>query len=135
VGFKRERVYSLIFDDPELNGLEVRARSASIGTFRRVTSLSDSDDATMDSVLEMEQIFAKYLVSWNLEDSDDNPVPATFEGLDDQDPDLVTTIIGAWITALTQVLDASPLDGSSDSGRPFPVESIPMETLSASRAS
>jgi hypothetical protein len=135
VGFKREKIYNLIFDDPEFDGLEVKARSASIGTIRRVMALSSGAEDGQDTLLEMERVFAKYLVSWNLEDEADQPVPATFEGLDDQDTDLVMALITAWVSAVTGVDDASPLDDSSGSGKPSPEVSIPMEPLSPSLAS
>jgi hypothetical protein len=125
MGYQR-KVYRLVFDDPEMDGLEVRAKSVSLGAMRKA---ADSDDEFL-----MMELFAKALVSWNLED-DGEPVPATLEGLEDQDPEFVTAIITAWTGTISGVPDASPLGGGSDSGRRSLEASIPMETLSPSRAS
>lgn len=125
MGYQR-KIYKLVFDDPEMNGLEVRARSVSIGAMRKVQE-------TNDEFLMME-LFSKALVSWNLED-DGVPVPATLEGLQDQDADLVLAIVGAWMGTIAGVPDASPLDDASNSGKPSLEASIPMEPLSASQAS
>ena len=132
MGYQR-RVYKLVFDDPEMNGLEVTARSVSIGVMRRVMALSD-EEGTPETLFKMAEEFSKALVSWNLEE-DGVPVPATLEGLEDQDSNFLLEVIGAWTSTIARVDDASPLDSDSDSGPLSLAGSIPMETLSSSLAS
>jgi hypothetical protein len=88
---------------------------------------SDEDNALAE--------FGKRLVSWNLTDDDDQPIPATAEGLRQVDTSLVTALKTAWLQSIVGVHDADPLPRSSPSGEPSPVESIPMEALSESLAS
>jgi hypothetical protein len=122
MGFKREpRTYLLVFDDPELEGLEVRARSLSVG------ELNDDETTLLEN-------FANALVKWNLEDRDGNPLPATLETLNTYpDIDFINGLARAWIKAVAGVGDE--LGKDSDSGRPSLEGSIPMESLSPSRAS
>jgi hypothetical protein len=91
-GFKRKpKVYRLDFTDTALDGLTVRAHSAPIGLFMQLGTLADelegSDDNTdtgmtamLRTIQELVDVFAQVLVSWDLVDDDDQPVPATAEG-------------------------------------------------------
>lgn len=118
MGFKHQaKVYRLVFDDPALNGLEVKARSLSIG------ELNDDEVRVFES-------FAKALVSWNLEDEDGNPLPATLEAIESYpDAEFMTTLVSAWVNAITGV--DKDLGKDSTSGKSFPEDTIPMEPLSA----
>ena len=123
MGFRHEpKTFSLVFDDPDLEGLEVKARSLSIG------ELNDDDIQVFES-------FAKALVSWNLEDEDGNPLPPTLEIIQSY-PDLgfMSALSNAWLNAVMGV--NQELGKGSGSGEPSLVEStLPMEPLSLSRAS
>ncbi|MFC5834659.1 hypothetical protein [Nonomuraea insulae] len=133
MGYKRPaRVYKLVFnEDDDMAGLEVKARSMSTGGLLDMAPLLDlqlSASPTaeeMESIAELLERFAGVLVSWNLEDDDDEPVPATLEGLLDQDIDFVLRIILAWADAISGV--PAPLDGLSPGGEPSLVASIPMD--------
>ena len=121
MGFRHQpRTYLLTFEDPALEGLEVRARSLSIGELQ-------SDEPVVES-------FAHALVSWNLEDEDGNPLPATLETLRTY-PDIgfINGLTKAWIDAVTGVDDE--LGKDSTSGETFPEASIPMEPLSPNPSS
>jgi hypothetical protein len=145
MGYVRNRVYRLKFEDPEYEGLEVRARSAPIGRFLDLAGMADAAKASeakaLDDIGELVDGFAQSLVSWNVEDladpDDDNsertPVPATLEGLRSQDFEFVFDIVMAWIGAVADV--ATPLDRLSKGGLPSVAASIPMEPLSESQAS
>src|SRR5690349_8567016 len=98
MGFVRNQIYKLSFEDPSFDGLEVRAKSVPLGQILKLTKLAGQDlkaldrDAQFEAVDEMLRMFAKALVSWNVEEQDpDNPdgpniaVPATYEGLQTQD--------------------------------------------------
>lgn len=130
-GYRRERnLYKLVFD--QYPGLVVRTRSASAGMVFDVSRLTDLEP-TPDTVEEMFEKFAGVLVSWNLENDEGEPIPATVESLMDEDFDFVMQLIHAWIRAVTGV--SAPLEKPSTSGNPSLVESLPMDVLSGNRAS
>lgn len=145
MGYQRsKKIFKLVFEDPELDGLVVRMRSVSLGRLMKLMKvanvtpgkkMSAEDMAVVDEILQM---FAKALVGWNLEEEDEEtkevrPVPATPEGVYSQDLDFVIEIITAWVEALAGV--SAPLGKDSPSGETFPEGSLPMASLSASRAS
>lgn len=134
MGYKVHRnIYKLRFEGAEYEGLEVRAKSVALGQFmdmmkladlKSKKSLTEEDRAAIDSLFER---FAKVLVSWNLEDDDDKPVPTTKEGLYSLDFEFALLIILAWMDAVAGV--SGPLGKPSSNGSPSLEESIPMETL------
>jgi hypothetical protein len=147
MGYKREKkIYNLVFSDPEMNGLEVKTESASLGAYLKIVELamrmqsSGAEDLDLAALDELFGRFASVLVSWNLEveavvngEPVDQPVPATKDGLLDQDPDFVMAIINAWTSAVGDVGDG--LGKGSTNGAKFPEVSIPMELLSKSPGS
>jgi hypothetical protein len=110
----------------EHHGAEARVRRMSFGEWEDVVASGEAD--------EMKE-FRERLVSWNLTDEDDQPIPATPEGLRLVDTSLASALKQAWVQSITGVHAADPLPQSSPSGEPSPVESIPMEALSQSLAS
>lgn len=140
MGFKRPaKVYKLLFEDDDMAGLEVKARSMSTGDLLDMAPLLDMKMSNAPTADELEQVrdllerFAEVLISWNLEDEDDEPIPATLEGLLSQDIAFVMDIVQAWADAVSGV--PAPLDGRSPSGDPSLAASIPMDALSPSLAS
>lgn len=138
MGFEaKKKTFKLVFADPEMAGLEVRAKSPAMDVFVGLTKLADLDTGTV-SIKDMPQIeslfehFADCLISWNLEE-DGVPVPTTKEGLYSQDLDFILEIIKAWVDAVASV--PSPLGKPSGDGTQSPAVSIPMEPLSPSLAS
>lgn len=147
MGYKRKRtVYRLKFEDPELEGLEVDTTSASLEEFVAITNLSDLSvlgadvheltpetmamvSGAMERLDDLFAAFSKHLVAWNLEDDDDEPVPATYEGVKSQDAEFILELIAAWIEAVGGV--SGPKEQRSSGGSPFPEGSLPMETLSS----
>lgn len=138
MGYRRKRkVYVLKFEDPELAELEVRAEGASVEQLMDLMDLARFGAGgakfgieDMKEIKGLFDLFASKLISWNLETEDGKPVPATAQGLGDQDMDLAMDLVMAWVGAVIGVSD--PLEQSSTDGTPYPAESIPMETLSAS---
>ncbi len=134
----RGKSYRLVFEDPDLAGLEVVAKSASVGAYRRIADLATREFSNPPSKEDMAEIdhlfdeFAKVLVSWNLEDEDTDgkrtPVSATAAGMQSQDLTLIRQIIWAWMEAVAGI--AAPLDPPSGGGEPSLEESLPMEVLS-----
>lgn len=141
-GFKRKtKVYELDFSGTELDGLTVTAKSAPIGLFMQIGQLADRldgvGDADMTQILgvvnELVDTFAQVLVSWDLLDDNDQPVPASPAGLLTLEIDELMFLIGAWQTAAAAV--PAPLPTASISGSPSLAGSMPMEPLSESQAS
>jgi hypothetical protein len=136
-GYKRPpKVYKLKFaDDDEFAGLEVRAKSVPLGKFLDLTKLVELQGGNigpeeLDQIREMFSGFADALVSWNLLDEQDQPVPATLDGLMTQDFDFVLPVIIAWMEAVAGV--AAPLKTASSSGTTTLEASLPMAPLSPS---
>ncbi|MCZ4509948.1 hypothetical protein O3Q52_17435 [Streptomyces sp. ActVer] len=126
MGYRPKRkIYTLEFEDPEFNGLEVKIRGLNTGQMLDIdTARDDGDDA---AILGMLQLMADQLLEWNVEDDDGQPVPATFEGIRTQELAFNWAIIDAWQNAVAGV--SAPLDGESTDGDPLLAASIPMETL------
>jgi hypothetical protein len=137
VGYKRSKIFRLVFADEEFEGLEIRAKSVPVGEFLKITELMELDDSAdfgvedMEKITDLFQSFATALVSWNLEDDNDKPIPATLEGLHSQDLDFVLEIIKAWMSAVSSV--PKSLGKDSVSGVTFPEASLQMDPLSDAR--
>ena len=136
MGYVRERkVFRLRFDDPEMDGLVVRARTISLGQFLDVVGLREVNPQQMsrEELAKLFEAFAGALIDWNLEEPEGVPVPATLEGMHRQEPDFILTIIAAWVDALTSV--PRPLGPASSNGATSLEASIPMEERSPNRPS
>lgn len=134
MGFTRARKkYRLKFEDEELAGLEVVMGSLSIGEFTELTSsISGGATAeTADGVTGLLEKFAGSIESWNLEDEEGQPVPATFDGVKTQELGFIMLIVTAWMDAIAGV-DPTSRAYANGNGT-FPEVSLPMEPLSASR--
>jgi hypothetical protein len=145
-GHVLSRTLKLVFEDEDLAGLDVRARSLSVARMLELTRLAGEmaqldlrnlDDEQRQKLTTIFEIFAERLVSWNVMDEQPDgshvPVPATFEGLMSQDFDQIFRVIQAWQTAVAGV--AAPLARSSTVGATSAEVSLPMEILSPSQAS
>lgn len=128
-GYKRAgKTFVLKFDDEEYAGLEVEVGSASLGTMLNLQRLSEKlgeGGSNADIINEMMDVFAGRLLSWNLVDDQDQPVPTTVEGLSTQDMPFVMALIAAWTQAIAGV--SAPLAGSSPSGGTSLEASLPMD--------
>lgn len=125
MGYKPKfKVHDLAFG-PEFDGLEVSARGVSVGEFLEISA-----GVTLDRAYEL---FAENLVSWNLEDADDTPIPAVRDEVLKLDRQLIDRIVDVWIAAIQKV--PAPLEPSSPAGEPSLVAQIPMDVPSALRAS
>ena len=120
MGYKRERrVYVMDFADPEYEGLEIKVRSIPIRELTHLMTLDpESDDPKVreSSINNLMAAFAEALVSWNMTDENDNPLPTTLEYIESEDSDFVMTCIAQWMKAISRVDDASPLDSNSKPG-------------------
>lgn len=135
MGYKRtKKVYNLQFADPDMEGLEVKTHAMPVGELLGMADVLDHmEKATIEDVNQLLATFSEVLVSWNLENDDDQPIPANLDGLKGQDQEFVFSIVMSYVNAVSGV--PAPLDGPSPSGDPSLAASIPMETSSASLAS
>lgn len=147
MGYVRNNIYRLKFQDEQYEGLVIHTRSAPVKELMELAKLAEipaaelTSEAGFGAMSRLIAGFSKALVSWNLEtladladdDSERIPVPANVEGVESQDFEFILAVIVTWIEAIAGV--AAPLANGSNSGGTVPVGSIPMETLSASQAS
>lgn len=141
MGFVRSSLL-LKFDDPELDGLEVRSQRLSFdGLFviadLRATDWSDTK-AAKQAAADLAKELGEVLTSWNLEaeekDKDGKPtgnlvpVPLNVASIAKLDYVLMNRIAGAVADASAGV--SPPLPPPSSDSDTSVEESIPMETLS-----
>ena len=135
-GYRPEpKLVRVVYDDHP--GLVVRARTVPADVFMTISGYTDKT-TDKDDIAYLFSEFAKVLISWNLEYSDDEEmagelVPTTVDGLMSRDFDLVLSIVLGWMEAVGGV--SVPLDQRSIGGSPSLVESLPMEPLSVSQVS
>lgn len=135
-GYKRSRTVKLVWaDDHELAGLEVRARRVSIEALLELSPVLEMDlgGLSAEDLRQMRDMFCEFgrlLVSWNLVDEYDVPVPCTPEEFVAQDLAFINEIITAWAEHIAGV--AAPLGKRSSSGDPSLEASLPMDVSSGS---
>jgi hypothetical protein len=135
MGYKHQipRINVAFEEGHEYHGLKVVLRKLKLGEWLEITGMGDNEEPTVRHVGDQLRRMADKLVSWNLEDEGGRPVPTTLEAVMDQDRELMIAVLNAWLDGLTAV--SAPLEASSTGGEPSLVESIPMDTLSASLVS
>lgn len=78
-GYKRDKpVYQLRFADEQFDGLEVVAKSLPLGEFFALQRLQADAANDADAAEQVVRKLSDVLVSWNLLDDDDEPVPCEF---------------------------------------------------------
>jgi len=143
MGYVRQsKILKLKFADPEMEGLEVRARTLPLGQFMELMKLAAFGEGkfTQQDAEHIDSIFRGFssaLVSWNLESPDPRgdeypplPVSTDMDGLYSQDFDFIMDIIKAWMNAIAAITD--DLGKGSNSGGQSLAASLPMEPLSPS---
>lgn len=138
MGFKPTRThYKLVFEDPDMSGLEVVATAMNMKMFIDAAAMTTKTAAELatdvDGIDRLFSAFAECLVSWNLEDDNDNPVPPTKDGLYSQNFEFIMEVITAWGKAVASV--SAPLPNASSSGSQSLEESLTMEPLSPNQPS
>ena len=133
--FKREKkLYHLNFENiPELRGFECICTGTTLQRFVEFAALSEQT-RNEENVKRQFELFAECLVSWNLDDENDEAVPCTYEGLASQELDFIQAIMGAWMREIASV--NAPLAEGSSSGEISQEElSLELAKLSESHAS
>jgi hypothetical protein len=127
----KRRIYDLQFEDPEMEGLEVKVRHVDTGQSLTLdAAINEGGEQGIRTCLDL---LAENLISWNVEDDNQQPVPTTIEGVLAQELDFNLAIVYAWRDAIIGV--PAPLDSASPDGVPSLEASIPMDVPSESLAS
>lgn len=126
----KKKTYRLQFEGDEYDGLEVRMHGLSTGQYMDLFQLKEDAEEDGESRHQLFELMADRLVSWNVEHEDGSPVPATLDGVREQDLPFTMAIIDAWQQAIAGA--PAPLPQGSPAGEPSLVASIPTETLSGS---
>lgn len=111
MGYKRQRkTLNLRFEDePEL---EILARSCTVRKFLWVLRTADkmkAGDLPQEDLDEFLGWFAGRIVSWNLVDDDDKPVPVSADYLLDEDIDWTAKVAMGWVSGVLKTFSI-PLD-------------------------
>jgi hypothetical protein len=127
----KKKIYDLKFEDPDMDGLEVKLRGLNTGQVLQADEArTEGGDDRIHGLLRM---YADQLVAWNIEDEDGKPLPMTIDAVLGLDLDFNMKIIDTWRMAIAGV--PAPLDSDSLSGEPSLEASIPMDVPSESLAS
>ncbi|HEY6432135.1 MAG TPA: hypothetical protein VIZ17_09130, partial [Acetobacteraceae bacterium] len=133
-GFRpKKKIYKLVFESADMEGLEVAMRSVSIGSMLKMAAVADAAKREEVDAAGLEDMFARFaraLEHWNVEDDAGEAVPADLNGVRSQDADFVMAIFEAWFEAVMNVGD--DLGKDSSSGGTSPEASLPMAPLSPS---
>lgn len=125
----RRKVFTLRFDGHEdLDGATVRVRSVSLGRLMAVAGQAEAarGGVKLAEVMDLLELFAERLESWDLEEEDGTPIPTTLDGLLSLEPDTALDIVLSWADVLVSARGDGDLGKDSTSGEPFPEASIPM---------
>lgn len=136
MGFKLVRKgYALKFaDGSPLDGATVVMSGLSVGQVvkareqMRAAQGDQGPEAKADGILQTLATLAENLVSWDLEEEDETPIPANEDGVMSLELPVAFSIFHAWMGAVSTV--DTPLPNASSDGETHPLEaSIPMEAL------
>lgn len=108
MGYRRKAETLRLTFDGQLEGLEATVRLGSPATMRHVVASaraaeqasSPADQA--DTILDLCNAFGQLLQSWNYEDEDGTPVPASAEALAAEDLPFVLAVVYGWMDAMAQ---------------------------------
>lgn len=147
MGFKvKKKIFNVAWGEPHpLAGLFMRTQAASVKEFAsfarglmEVGAQYKANQDTEDQQLQVKIIeetaaaletvkiqFAEKLISWNLEDDEDKPIPATVDGVLSLEDEFCMNLISAWLDAIGGV--SEDLGKDLTSGGTFQDLSLPME--------
>jgi hypothetical protein len=131
MGFARKQLLLVWPEDHELHGLEIRMKRLSVGDMYYVAELAELGDQISQQMEQLDDLITvvfESIVSWNMNDPDDESVimpiekgeprkkdkPAT--GLYRLDIDLLMGIVDTWLDVAAKVPD--PLPKKSNSSKP-----------------
>lgn len=117
------RVFRLVFTEPDMSGLYMRVRSASLG---QVFAWGFGAQVDNRDPVEIFRQFAARIVEWNVTTPEGADVPPTYDGLMSLDEPFVLRLIRAWRATITEA--PAPLGQASSESPPAPPMPLPMET-------
>jgi hypothetical protein len=151
MGFERNKVYTLVFEGEDYEGLEVRARGLSMASVLRavdIASFMSSGNLGLKDVGRIDELFRllagcpkgceaeheelentgwghypNKIISWNLEE-EGVPVPADYAGLTSLDFDFAQDVVMAWLDGI--IGTPGPLEQTSKDGTPSVEELMSM---------
>lgn len=133
----KPKAYRLKFEDDDMAGLEVTAKSLNTGQFLEFQAAqlvrAGGGEAAQGATQQMLEMLSGAILSWNAETPAGESIPHTMDGLRTLDLDFNMAVIAAWMDAINGV--ASPLPQTSTGGVPSVEASIPMDVPSESLAS
>jgi hypothetical protein len=131
------KLYQVTFEDGDLDGLVCKFKGLSLEEYIAFVTLAESvttpEGRTPENIEKQFVTLAELLVSWNLEDDDDQPVEPSYEALKKFDLTLVRQIMRGYTRAFTSVPKAS--NETSPSGETSPERSLGLARQSRSQAS
>lgn len=134
MSFIRRKRYTLDFSETELHGLTIIAKPCTFAEFIEIKKVQERDVKSWDDLrrdfVELAEYVVPHLVSWDLQDEDEQDVPLTIDEFVKQDRDFQKLVVNTYCAAISEV--PRPLEKPSDSGPPSPAEELPMEVLSGS---
>lgn len=101
MGYRKVPTIYTIEDVRGLEGAVIRLKSIKVGKLRRLLAALDSDDEFSKVMGPIFATLAEGLVSWDLEDEEGTPIPATLEGIEELELNDVMGIIAAWTQRMT----------------------------------
>lgn len=133
MGYRHQpRRITVTFDgEHDYAGFEAVLRGKTLGEWMNLQGFGTEDESGIGDQLRS---MSGSLISWNLEDDNGQPVPATPDAVYQQDQDLMFALATAWFNALAGVV-TGPLEQSSTDGPQSLEGSLPMEAQSESLAS
>jgi hypothetical protein len=147
---RKPTTYNVIFEEPHpLAGLTIKTKAMSAREFAafglRLAEAAEVEKAgtdaeklrqlgtLMDSLEKVREMFAEKLISWDMEEENGEPTPATLEGVMLLDDKQFYGIVEEWLTAVGGVDDKTGKDsGSGEISREL---SELMDPLSQNQAS
>jgi len=118
MGFKVGRIFDLKFEGTDLDGAEIKIRSASVQTNLEMGTCSVEREC---------EIIGEHLVSWNLEAEDGSSLLADVSGVLSLEVAAKNLLIREWMKATRGI--SAPLDRRSNDTESSPEVPITMETL------
>ncbi|MFE0378335.1 hypothetical protein ACFW1M_22755 [Streptomyces inhibens] len=116
----------------EYGDVRAVARGMDLDSYLELMGYTEGPEVTSKSgIVRQLERFADALISWNIEEEDGTPTPATRAEFFALDESLALALATDWIERLGGKVDG-PLESSSPDGGPSPEASIPMEPLSSS---
>ena len=130
-----KKTAQLVFLEKDFAGAEVRCKlEISLAAFFSYQRDAQAVQEVAGDTGAQEALFRRFgdemLLTWNLEDDDDQPIPATGEGMLALTPRFALRMIEAWLASVGDV--ASPLGGPSNNGASLVEPTITTGTLSES---